>query len=131
MGGSRSDDTVELSYDYGFRQRPQVNEAQGVELAASTCAGWGYSASQPFGGMLSRCEESDSRGNCVRFLVTRKYQCLGAPGSSITTQREPVALSPVQSAPTQPQTTSRPARAAVPAANPQVGDQWDPSDNPQ
>ena len=89
-GGSRADGTVDLSFEYGSLQRPQVDQAQGVELAASTCAGWGYTGSQPFGGALSQCEAANEYG-CLRYLVTRKYQCLGAPGASTTPQREPVA----------------------------------------
>lgn len=149
-GGSRADGTVDLAFQYGAFEKPQVNDAQGVELAASTCAGWGYTASQPFGGTMTKCEAVNGYGNCLRTLVTRKYQCMGAPGSSVTPQREPVALSP-QSRPAQPQTnvqvdtgasgavqrlpaapgtTFVPGSAAtVPSSN--VGDQWDSSDHPQ
>jgi YecR-like lipoprotein len=121
MGGSRADGTVDLSYEYGGLQQPQIDEAQGVDLAATTCGGWGYSSSQPFGGTLSRCEEVNGYGMCLRYLVTRKYQCLGAPGSSPTPRTEPVALSP---GPTGPPANLQPAAAAVPAANPPAGDQW-------
>ena len=87
MGGSRADGTVELAFEYGLFQKPQVNEDQGVDLAASTCAGWGYTGSPPFG-VMRKCEAVNGYGNCIRWLVTRKYQCLGAPGSSTTTQSE-------------------------------------------
>jgi len=124
-GGSRADGTVELAYEYGEFEEPQVSDEQGVTLAASACGGWGYPASQAFGGTMSRCEAFGGYGNCLRTLVTRKYQCLGAPGSSVTPQRVPVALSPAQSEPVQAQTNPKPA-AAVP--NPNLGDQWHESD---
>jgi YecR-like lipoprotein len=78
-GGSRADGTVTLSYEYGMLQSPREDEEQGVTLAISTCAGWGYSGSQPFGGESQQCEAINGYGNCLRWLVTRRYQCLGAP----------------------------------------------------
>jgi hypothetical protein len=110
MGGSRADGTVDLAFEYGAFEEPQVNDAQGVDLAASTCAGWGYTASQPFGGTMTKCESVNGYGNCLRTLVTRKYPCVGAPGSSVTPQREPVALSPAQSNPAQPLADQRPSK---------------------
>lgn len=131
-GGSRADGTVELAFEYGGFEKPQVNNAQGVDLAASMCSGWGYTGSQPFTPM-SKCEAVNAYGNCLRFLVTRKYQCLGAPASPAALQREPVALAPVETAaPAQPQTNLQPAvRHAVPVVDPEVNDQWDASDHPQ
>ena len=146
-GGSRADGTVELAFEYGVFEKPQVDNAQGVDLAASMCAGWGYTGSQPFGAM-TKCEAVNGYGDCMRWLVTRKYQCLGSPGSSITPQREPVALSRAQSNPAQPQTnlnantgafritqgapaaqaTSFVPEKATAAPNPNLGDQWHDSD---
>jgi len=125
-GGSRADGTVELAYEYGAFETPQINDEQGVELATATCGGWGYTASQAFGGTMNHCEAFGGYGNCLRTLVTRRYQCLGAPGVSIAPQRGPVALPPAQSEPVQPQTNPKAAAAAVP--NPNVGDQWHQSD---
>jgi len=134
-GGSRADGTVELAFDYGAFEKPQVNNEQGVDLAASMCGGWGYTGSQPFAPM-SKCEAVNGYGNCMRFLVTRKYQCLGAPASPAVAQREPVSLAPAQPVPGQPQAYLQPAvRPAVPAVDPAVdpeaNDRWDPADHPQ
>lgn len=113
-GGSRADGTVDLSYEYGMFQKPRLDEAQGVDLAASSCGGWGYTGAQPFGGTMSRCEAVNGYGNCIRFLVTRKYQCMGAPASSATPKEEELHPSaanqlnptvpnqPAPSAPSQP-----------------------------
>jgi hypothetical protein len=77
MGGSRADGTVDLSYEYGGLQQPQIDEAQGVDLAATTCGGWGYTSSQPFGGTMSRCEAVNGYGMCLRYLVTAQVSVLG------------------------------------------------------
>jgi hypothetical protein len=59
-GGSKSDGTVKLSYEFGLFQEPVVNEQQGLELAKSKCAMWGYTGAEPFG------------GNCVIAPTTTK-----------------------------------------------------------
>jgi hypothetical protein len=80
-GGSRADGTVQLSYQYGAYQKPEVDDTQGAELAASRCAVWGYTGSEAFGTMR-KCEAFGGYGNCLSWLVTRNYQCTGAPSSS-------------------------------------------------
>jgi hypothetical protein len=126
-GGSRADGTVELAYEYGAFQKPQVDDTQGVDLASSMCAGWGYTGSQPFGPMR-KCEAVNGYGSCISWLVTRKYQCLGAPGPSTTPQLEAGASAATKSDPAQPKTNGEPATAPVPRVNPQVGDQWHSSE---
>jgi hypothetical protein len=78
-GGSRADGTVNLSYEYGPFQRPQVDMAQGEAAAQQRCAAWGYTGAEPFGGALNRCEAFNGYGNCTRMLVTVEYQCTGNP----------------------------------------------------
>jgi hypothetical protein len=85
-GGSRADGTVQLSYEYGEFQEPEVDDAQGVELAASRCAAWGYTGSDPFGGVIRKCEAFGGYGNCLSWFVTKNYQCTGAPSSSNSPQ---------------------------------------------
>ncbi|WP_423944708.1 YecR family lipoprotein [Candidatus Binatus sp.] len=150
-GGSRADGTVELAYEYGAFEEPRgVNDEQGVELATATCGGWGYTASQAFGGTMHHCEAFGGYGNCLRTLVTRRYQCLGAPGVSVVPQGVPVALPPAQPNPAQPQTnlsantgasgsdqrapvaqgtSSVPGNATpAPNPNPNTGNNWHQSD---
>lgn len=81
-GGSRADGTVQLSYEYGLFQKPMVDVSQATQAAANTCAGWGYSGAQPFGGQLNRCEAFNGYGNCIRTLVTVTFQCTGSPTAS-------------------------------------------------
>jgi|SRR5208282_6129156 len=91
-GGSRSDGTVELSYQYQEVEAPQENAEQGVTLASTTCAAWGYSGAQPFSGEIKQCSETGGLSGCFLWTVTRKYQCTGAPSTgavvSPTTARQ-------------------------------------------
>ena len=81
-GGSRADGTVNLSYEYGMFEHPEVNMAQGESAAQQRCAAWGYTGAEPFGGALTKCEAVNGYGNCVRRLVTVTYQCTGTPSAS-------------------------------------------------
>lgn len=80
-GGSRSDGTVKLSYEYGKFEVPQVDSAQGVRIAKARCGAWGYSGAEAFGGTTKVCNHPSGSG-CERWLVTTEYQCIGTPPSS-------------------------------------------------
>jgi outer membrane murein-binding lipoprotein Lpp len=77
-GGSRSDGSVKMSYDFGAFQVPKVNASQGLAAAKARCAAWGYSGAEPFGGGTRSCI-SASMGSCDAFRVTVEYQCTGNP----------------------------------------------------
>jgi hypothetical protein len=77
-GGSRSDGTVDLSYEYGGFEVPQLNPEQGHQAAVQRCTAWGYSDAEPFGGSISRCTFANQYG-CMRQVVTIRYQCTGNP----------------------------------------------------
>src|SRR5206468_5443265 len=91
--GSRSDGVVRLSYEYGLLEVPQPNERQGVELAKSRCAAWGYPGAEAFGGQTQVCTNRTSSG-CNSWLVTREYQCLGTSTPPPLVDREPTSLAP-------------------------------------
>jgi len=76
-GGSRADGTVQLSYEYGLFERPQVDWGTAQLTAVQRCRAWGYGQADPFQ-PLSRCLATDGSGNCVRFQITTTYQCTGA-----------------------------------------------------
>jgi hypothetical protein len=80
-GGSRSDGTVSLSFEYGLFQNPQINWNQALTSAQNRCHAWGYSGAEKFGGGITRCEQTDAYGACLRTLVTVNYQCTGHPSS--------------------------------------------------
>jgi YecR-like lipoprotein len=76
-GGSRADGTIELSYEHGEFEQPVIDKAQANEAAKARCKAWGYTDSEPFGGMRKTCEAPGGLGGCSQWLVTIKYQCLG------------------------------------------------------
>jgi len=77
-GGSRSDGTVRLSYEFGQFEKPELSEQQAVTLASQRCKTWGYTGAEAFGGQTRTCNlSSGAFGNCQRWLVTKEYQCTG------------------------------------------------------
>lgn len=80
-GGSRSDGTVKLSFEYGGFEKPMVVEQQGLDDAKKRCASWGYTGAEKFGGATNTCIQS-SGGSCDRYLFTYEYQCTGTPAAS-------------------------------------------------
>ncbi len=75
-GGSKADGTIELSYEYGPYEVPQINKAQGLEVAKKRCAAWGYKNAEEFGGFKTACNQFGGFGSCDRYIVTIQYQCL-------------------------------------------------------
>lgn len=103
-GGSRSDATVQLSYEYGLFQQPVVDTEQAQASALQRCRVWGYSGADAFGGQRSTCEEFSNLG-CTRTLVTVEYQCTGTgvgqptPVPAMQVQSAAAASSPNATAP--------------------------------
>jgi hypothetical protein len=78
-GGSRSDGTVKLSYQYSMFESPNVNMTQASNIAVVKCGAWGYSGAEAFGGEIRECTGRNGYGNCVEWNVSAEYQCLGEP----------------------------------------------------
>jgi len=76
-GGSRSDGIVRLSYEYGAFNKVHIDEATALETARERCHAWGYKEAEAFGGITRQCQASNMYG-CVRWTVTKEYQCTGA-----------------------------------------------------
>jgi len=74
MGGSKADGIVELSYNYGGFEDPEVDWSAARRRAATSCSNWGYTGATPFGGTSSRCRSYNQYG-CNAWTVTAKYQC--------------------------------------------------------
>jgi len=81
VGGSRSDGTVILAYEVGLYEKAQLDHAAGHAAARKTCAGWGYSGAEPFGGATDRCISRNGYGQCMAWRVSIPYQCTGAPAT--------------------------------------------------
>jgi len=79
--GSRSDGIVKLSYEYGMFDRVKIDEMTGLATAQRRCATWGYTNAEPFGGEVRQCQSASGYG-CMRWFVTREYQCTnGGPSA--------------------------------------------------
>lgn len=76
-GGSRADGVVELSYEVGMWEKPEVQWAQGQVTATERCKAWDYQSAEAFGGTTSACQAYNLYGRCVRAIFTVKYQCIG------------------------------------------------------
>jgi len=85
-GGSRADGVVELSHQSWMLQTAHEDEAHGAGLANFTCSEWGYAGARPSGGETEICNKETPLGQCIGWLVTRKYKCLGSPVQESTTQ---------------------------------------------
>ena len=81
-GGSRSDATVDMSFDYGMFEKPVINWNETAATASQRCGAWGYSGAQAFGGGKETCLAFNGYGNCVRQRVTMTYQCTGNGGGT-------------------------------------------------
>lgn len=75
-GGSKSDGTVELSFTYGLFEKPQIDNKKGLEKAKKSCMTWGYSSAEEFEFLEERCLSRNAYGDCLRAIVTKKYQCI-------------------------------------------------------
>jgi hypothetical protein len=80
-GGSRTDGTVRLSYEYGAFEIPKLDGQQGMSAAQQRCVAWGYTGAEPFGGSTNTCTRPSNSG-CMGWLVTVEYQCTGSSPDS-------------------------------------------------
>ena len=75
--GSRSDGTIEMSYQYGQYVVPQVNWGKAKVKAVERCESWGYTGAEAFGGVMEKCQATDMYGSCTQTFVTKEFQCTG------------------------------------------------------
>ena len=66
---------VQLSYEYGKYESPQVDERAGVSMARERCQEWGFPDAQRKG-EDRQCIDG-MKTDCSRWKVLREYQCLG------------------------------------------------------
>lgn len=88
-GGSRSDGSIDMAYDFKPFETPVVDYKQAESIANSKCAVWGYNRAEPFGGKTQNCQVRDGWGNCTTGQMIVKYQCIG----NITPASQPTASS--------------------------------------
>ena len=82
-GGSRSDGSIDMAYNFRQFEQPVVNYDQAKNIARDKCKVWGYQDAEMFGGATQNCQQFNGYGNCVAGQMVVKYQCIGnldAPG---------------------------------------------------
>lgn len=102
--GSRADGIVKLSYEVGWLDKVAINEAQSLDTARRRCATWGYADAEAFGGVTRQCQQYGSMG-CLRWFVTKEYQCLSTAGAGqVAYSQSPLPAAPeaVAGTPTTP-----------------------------
>lgn len=75
--GSKSDGVVKLAYEFGIFESPVIEEGQAQRVASQRCRAWGYSAAEPFGGVVRQCLATNQQGGCIRVRVSADFQCTG------------------------------------------------------
>lgn len=75
IGGSKSDATVTLAYEYGLFERPSVDWNMADATATQRCKAWGFKKADRFGTQKS-CRALGGYGNCNLVRVTTNYQCI-------------------------------------------------------
>jgi YecR-like lipoprotein len=76
---SRSDATVDLSYERNEFQSVHMDMEEGHRLAASRCEAWGYKDAEALGSERNTCTSRRGFGNCGSRTVTVQFQCTGSP----------------------------------------------------
>jgi len=94
-GGSRSDATLKLSYEYGLFETGVANEEQGRISAKKRCKSWGYDQAEPFDQGLRSCIGRGSSG-CVRWRVEWEYQCVNIGSSTKNSEEKGKSCSTTQ-----------------------------------
>src|SRR6476620_11819929 len=74
-GGSRSDGVVELSYEYGAFEAPDVLWEIANISARERCGAWGYHDARAFGSSKRKCNQYDQFGSCISTVDTIPCQC--------------------------------------------------------
>jgi len=70
---NQEEGVIQLSYEYGRLETPQVDERQGLDLARQRCKDWGYPDAQRRG--EERACIDGTKTDCARWQVTREYRC--------------------------------------------------------
>lgn len=85
-GGSRSDATVQIGYQYNPTVViPVTDDYEADRLASERCQAWGFETADRFGVQRTQCQQVGTGlydGECINMWVTLEYQCIG-DGSSL------------------------------------------------
>lgn len=80
--GSKADGVVRLSYEVSEMKQPVLNAQQTAGLATQRCKKLGYTGAEARGGVTTQCSSMTFFSGCSQWVLTREYQCTGAPHST-------------------------------------------------
>jgi len=75
-GGSKSDGTIKMSYQYNSFQVPEVEWGEAKKIAIEKCSSWGYTDAEKFGSGFETCLSRNQYGSCTNTRVDVEYQCI-------------------------------------------------------
>ncbi|MFM7711162.1 MAG: YecR family lipoprotein [Ferruginibacter sp.] len=76
LDGSKADGTITLYFEYGSMERPVVHWDEAKKEALSKCKNWGYNNAEFFGSGVKQCTAYNINGQCIRWRVIYKCQCI-------------------------------------------------------
>ena len=77
INGSRADGIVRLAIQYNDLEIPVTDDQQGLILAKKRCQSWGYSDTEPFGGVSVQMIALPYGFTRAKYQQTKEYQCIG------------------------------------------------------
>jgi len=78
--GIESEGVVELAYEYGGFEKPEVDWDRADAAALERCAAWGYTDARQSVRSKHECIDF-SGGGCMQWHVSVTYECLGSADS--------------------------------------------------
>jgi hypothetical protein len=73
--GNKDEGRVNLTYQYGLFEKPQVNWDQALLAATDQCKKWQYGPASQSTTPADECVRRDQNNNCIQHQVTTSYQC--------------------------------------------------------
>lgn len=76
VGGSKSDATVVVAYEYGEFDKPVPNLNDALSIARKRCKAWSYEDAEGFDAGQTTCVWRGGLSGCQKWRVVMQYQCL-------------------------------------------------------
>lgn len=78
-GINRDEGKIQMTYNYGALERPQVKWDEVLASANNQCKSWGYQDAQQTSAPQSTCIQNNQQGNCISWKVDTLYDCRLSP----------------------------------------------------
>ncbi len=77
VGASRSDATINASYEFGPFEKVTLVWDSADKKAHEICTGWGYKRAERFSDGVYSCESHNIQGSCVNGKrINYQYRCI-------------------------------------------------------